>query len=151
MVSIIWGKSLTCGVVTLKDVPVVGVAGRGAMLFWAWAWAWAWTWAKACWETMTIWPSSVRTNTIPEEQQGAIIRGQTTFFFLVIFPNQLPHFYRFWMKVVGILPLPSGQVIQWRGLRWTQTILQVCCYRPKMLRSYSNSQNLLFSLLSCKC
>lgn len=30
---------LTCGEVTLKDVPVVGVAGRGEMLFWAWAWA----------------------------------------------------------------------------------------------------------------
>lgn len=28
---------LTCGVVTLKDAPVVGVAGRGEMLFWAWA------------------------------------------------------------------------------------------------------------------
>lgn len=28
-------ESLTCGVVTLKDAPVVGVAGRGEMLFWA--------------------------------------------------------------------------------------------------------------------
>lgn len=28
-------ESLTCGVVTLKDVPVVGVTGRGEMLFWA--------------------------------------------------------------------------------------------------------------------
>lgn len=28
-------QSLTCGVVTLKDAPVVGVAGRGEMLFWA--------------------------------------------------------------------------------------------------------------------
>lgn len=26
-------KSLTCGVVTLKDAPVVGVPGRGEMLF----------------------------------------------------------------------------------------------------------------------
>ena len=56
---------LTCGVVTLKVVPAVGVAGRGEMLFWAWAWAWAW--ARACWGTMTSWPISVRTNTIPAQ------------------------------------------------------------------------------------
>lgn len=30
-------QTLTCGADTLKDAPVVGVAGRGEMLFWAWA------------------------------------------------------------------------------------------------------------------
>lgn len=66
-------RRLTCGVVTLKVVPVVGVAGRGEMLFWAWAWAWAW--AKACWGTITNWPNSVRTRTIPEEEQGQVLHG----------------------------------------------------------------------------
>lgn len=35
-VSVYFLQTLTCGAATLKEVPVVGLAGRGEMLFWAW-------------------------------------------------------------------------------------------------------------------
>lgn len=58
----------TCGVVTLKVAVLVGVEGLGEMLFWAWAWA------RACWGTITSWPISVRTSTIPPTHTTSVIQ-----------------------------------------------------------------------------
>jgi len=61
----------TCGVVTLKVAVLVGVEGLGEMLFWAWAWA------RACWGTITSWPISVRTSTIPQTHTASVILTHT--------------------------------------------------------------------------
>lgn len=61
----------TCGVVTLNVVPLVGVDARGVMLFCAWA--------RACWGTMTSWPISVLTRTIPDTNTHKNTSLQTRF------------------------------------------------------------------------
>jgi len=53
--------------------PAVGVAGLGEMLDTAWPWwLFAWAWARTCWGTITNWPVSVRTRTMPGEENDKL-------------------------------------------------------------------------------
>lgn len=79
---------LTCTVDICTGGALVGVAGRGVIVFWGWDWACACACicAKACWGIISNCPFSLRTRTMPVKRET----GQET---NILFKYERTHFF----------------------------------------------------------
>lgn len=85
---------LTCTVDICTGGALVGVAGRGVIVFWGWDWACACACicAKACWGIISNCPFSLRTRTMPvkkeiSQETYTLFKYERTYFFRFFYPS----------------------------------------------------------------